>query len=71
MTSQLIKPEDIIVSVFQDGYVSPWIPKPLKGIRIYHKPSGITVSCDIERSQHKNKEICLRELASQLMLLEL
>jgi hypothetical protein len=35
-------------------------------VRITHKATGITVSCDTERSQLMNKDAALRELARQL-----
>ena len=37
-----------------------------KGVKAVHKPTGITVICDTERSQHKNRDTCIRAIAAAL-----
>jgi protein subunit release factor B len=35
------------------------------GVRLRHVPSGIVVTCREERSQHRNKQNCLRKLREE------
>jgi protein subunit release factor A len=35
-------------------------------VRLIHEPTGVTVTCRRERSQHQNKQVCLERLRTRL-----
>jgi protein subunit release factor B len=42
------------------------VNKTESGVRLRHLPSGLVVTCREERSQHRNKAICLRKLRTKV-----
>ena len=63
-----IRDEDIEMQVYRSsGAGGQHINKTSSAVRLIHKPTGIVVACQTERSQFQNRETCMRMLRSKLV----
>lgn len=67
-----IRPEDVEMQVFRSsGAGGQHINKTSSAVRLIHKPTGIVVSSQQERSQFQNRDTCMRMLRSKLVELQM
>ncbi len=66
-----INPADLIFeSCKSSGAGGQHVNKTESAVRLTHKPSGIVVECDQERSQFKNKDMAIKMLKTKLYDIE-
>ena len=67
-----IRPEDIKMEVFRSsGAGGQKVNKTSSAVRLIHLPTGIVVSCQVERSQYQNRDTCMSMLRSRLVELKM
>ncbi len=63
-----IRPDDIEMEVYRSsGAGGQKVNKTSSAVRLIHRPTGIVVSCQTQRSQYQNKDYAMKMLRSKLV----